>query len=113
MQVQGSKVDKIANKLVQDLRVADPRYSLWVYGLFLVEVPKQLGSNDALDAAVDSFSTALPVLHTKVVSEDMQAKYIEALAALRTTLSHSDLATSSGTLCAIFFLTITQVRSPL
>ena len=95
---------------MQNLQVRDPRYNLWVYGIFLGEIPRRLGSNSALDAAVNSFSLSLPVLHTKVVSGDMRAKYVEALAALRITLSDPALATSSSTLCAIFLLVVTQVR---
>ena len=112
--MQDSTGTRIAHQFVQGLQVSDPRYDLWVYGAFLVEVPRRIGANAALDAAAESFSTALPVLRTKVVCEDMRAKYIDALAALRTTLNSPTLASSSCTLCAIFLLVITQVGySPL
>jgi hypothetical protein len=107
-----SKADIIACRFVQRLQVADPRYDLWLYGPFLVDIPRQLGSNDALDAAMDTFSTTLAVLHTRAITDDMRAKYVEALAALRNSLDNPSLATSSSTLYAIFLLVVTQVRVP-
>lgn len=109
--VPDCEATQTAQSLVKRLQLADPRYDLWVYGVLLEEVPRRLGCNGALDASTDCFLASLLVLHTGNPTELMHRKYFGALSALRETLDDPLHATSSSTLCAIYLLTITQVRS--
>ena len=89
------------------------RYQLlWNFGGYLGDIPRRLGTNQALDAASDALVTA----HTNFCSNgyfipqsDVITKYSEALNALRDTLDDPDKAHSSETLCAIMVLMIVQV----
>lgn len=80
-----------------------------MYGGFLEDIPRRIGANQALDAAVDVLTEATLVLRTRAPSVQMQQKYVEALSSLRTTLnSPLDLA-APDILRAIQLLIITQV----
>ena len=93
---------------------SDIRYYIgFRYGLFLVDIPKRLGINDALDAAV----TALLARHAETSMRQDQTDprapaavaYNRALTALRLTLADPDKIATSETLCAVLLLTYCQV----
>jgi hypothetical protein len=98
----------LAGDFVDKLRVMDLRYALWIYGDFLAGIPRRLGQNQALDAAVDVFTAATTVLHTGSPSPDMHQKYVAALAALRTTLGGNGEQCHADLLRAIQLLIIVQ-----
>lgn len=102
---------QLVSAFVHKLQVLDIRYGLWLYGNFLEDIPRRLGSNSALDTAVDLLTTTSSVLHTKTVSVEMQHKYLEALAALRTTLEGSAEFEAADILCAVHLVIISQVSS--
>ncbi|KAI9769602.1 MAG: hypothetical protein M1835_006672 [Candelina submexicana] len=91
----------------------DIRYQLvWNFGGYLVDVPRHLGVNPALDTASDALVSA----HTSYCSSgpahpghELWAKYSHALNALREALNDPSTAQSAETLCAIMLLMITQV----
>ncbi|KAI9706393.1 MAG: hypothetical protein M1836_003398 [Candelina mexicana] len=91
----------------------DIRYQLvWNFGGYLVNVPRHLGINPALDTASDALVSA----HTSYCSSgpahpghELWAKYSHALNALREALNDPSTAQSSETLCAIMLLMIVQV----
>ena len=91
----------------------DIKYQLlWNFGPYLVEVPRRLGFNPALDAASD----ALVAAHTNFCSHGrfapqygLMLKYSRALSALRGALNDPDTAQTPETLCAIMILMIVQV----
>lgn len=92
---------------------ADIRYQLvWNFGGYLVQVPRRLGTNPALDAA----SEALVAAHTSFCStgptgtgSGVLVKYSRALKALRKALTDPVTACSTETLGAIMLLMIVQV----
>jgi hypothetical protein len=98
----------LVGDFVDKLRVTDLRYALWVYGDFLADIPRRLGQNQALDAAVDVFTAATTVLHTGLSSTETQQKYVTALAALRMTLGSDMQQSPADILCAIHLLIIVQ-----
>lgn len=91
----------------------DTRYSLtWNFGGFLSDVPRYLGSNKALDAAVD----ALVVGYNRFcISGYANAdafcleKYSRAISSLRNCLSTIEQACEPGTLCAIMIVMLVEV----
>ena len=91
---------------------ADVRIQLpWNFGVFLADVPRRLGTNEALDAA----SEALVSSYTRflagdvVASRDVLVKHSNALSALRQCLDDPVKAYSSETLCSTMILLIVQV----
>ena len=87
---------------------------VWNFGAFLREVPRRLGTNEALDAASDALVTAYTWYTSSSVGyriPDTEAltKHSLALNALRNCLDDPVKAHSSETLCAIMLLQICQV----
>lgn len=98
----------VASKFVSTLEVTDLRYDLAWYGAFLKDIPRRLGSNDALDASVSALTVAHPSLHTRQKSPEIFVKYGKALKALRTCLNDPIKARTVETLCAIYLIIICQ-----
>ncbi|KAJ5515671.1 transcriptional regulator family: Fungal Specific TF, partial [Penicillium freii] len=91
-------------------RSTDLRYNMWwSFGVFLEDVPRRLGSNEALDRAVDAVTTAHAGFCThQLVSTKALAKYSYALKALRVYLDDPLQASASSTLCAVMILLLCQ-----
>jgi hypothetical protein len=89
----------------------DLRYNLaWTYGFFLEDVPRRLGSNEALDTSADALASAhLSYCTHRVVSVEVLRKYSNALSKLRICLDDPMKACTSDTLCAVSLLLICQV----
>lgn len=81
------------------------------YGDFLLGLPRRLGANQALDAAVRSLLSA----HTDVcidrtrVSSTTLALYGNAVSSLRSCLDDPSTASATETLCAVYIIIIQQV----
>lgn len=96
--------------LVSALEVLDPRFDLTVYGGFFRQIPRRLGSNEALDAAVEAITATLPmVLSRQQPSAEACGKYAQALKALRMCLMDPSKMSSVNTMCAVYFVVICQV----
>jgi hypothetical protein len=93
------------------LGVTDLRYDFTYYGGFLKDIPRRLGTNDALDASVSALASAFPSLYTQKKTPEMLERYIFALKTLRITLHDPVKAYTSNTLCAIYLMEICQVRN--
>ena len=91
-------------------RSTDLRYNMWwSFGIFLEDVPRRLGSNEALDRAVDAVTTAHAGFCThQPVSTKALAKYSYALKTLRVYLDDPLQASASSTLCAVMILLLCQ-----
>ncbi|GAB7363316.1 hypothetical protein MBLNU230_g3597t1 [Neophaeotheca triangularis] len=89
----------------------DLRYSLaWSSGNTLSEIPKRLGTNPALDAAMKGIVTCHEDLLTRPgeLSQRGLRQYMHSLKVLSKTLDDPALATSPSTLAAIYVLMLTQ-----
>ena len=90
-----------------DIRIQLP----WNFGSFLSDVPRRLGTNEALDAA----SQALVASYVHFIAGEVEAtpgvliKHSNALSALRRCLDDPVKAYSSETLCSTMILLIVQV----
>ncbi|KAJ5316828.1 hypothetical protein N7508_001336 [Penicillium antarcticum] len=91
-------------------RSTDLRYNLWwSFGLFLEEVPRRLGNNEALDRAVDAVTTVHGDFCThQFVSVNALSKYSHALKTLSVYLNDPIQASASNTLCAVMILLVCQ-----
>ena len=91
---------------------ADIRFQLaWNFGVFIEDVPRRLGANEALDAASDAIVTAYTRYRAGYVHNHpvVLLKHSRALAALGRGLDTPAVAHSSETLCAMMLLMTCQV----
>lgn len=104
-----NQMTMVASAFAATLEVSDLRYDLCCYGEFMKDIPRRLGTNDALDASVSALTLAFSSLHTRRVTTEMFVKYGQALKALRTCLCDPAKAQTAETLCAIYLTMICQV----
>ena len=104
-----SDVAKAASAFVSVLQVTDPRYDITCYGGWVLDLPRRLGVNDALDAAVQALSAAFPSIHTKKITCKALSSYVKALEVLRMHLADPKKAREPETLCAIYLVMVCQV----
>ena len=107
----------LVNALIAKLKASDDlRYNLsWTYGGFIEDIPRRIGTNQALDAAVAALVTA----HSHLGSHQgtfatcqSLVKYSHALKTLRACLDDPVTARKAETLCAVMILLICQVSDP-
>lgn len=94
------------------LDITDPSYDLRCYGPWFKDLPRRLGTNEALDAAVEAMVGFYPHLRRheqSSLSRGSLVKYVNALQALRTCLNDPQKANKAETLCAVYILLICQV----
>lgn len=91
-------------------RSTDIRYNLgWSFGIFLEDVPRRLGTNDALDRAVDAVTFAhTDFCNRRPGSVQALTKYSAALRTLRVYLDDPVHAQETNTLAAVMILLICQ-----
>ncbi|KAL9474038.1 hypothetical protein ACSS6W_008418 [Trichoderma asperelloides] len=93
------------------LDITDPSYDLRCYGPWFKDLPRRLGTNEALDAAVEAMVGFYPHLRRheqSSLSRGSLVKYVNALQALRTCLNDPQKASKAETLCAVYILLICQ-----
>lgn len=91
----------------------DTGHSLaWNFGGFVYDVPRCLGSSDALDTAADAlvvgYSHFCRARHSNA-SELCLQKYSAAIRCLRKCLSSVEKACEPATLCAIMIIMVIEV----
>lgn len=98
---------------ISALQVHDVRYDITYYGLFLQDLPRRLGHSPALDASIKSLVTSYPYFHSvpgREVPQEVFVNFGNSLRVLRETLSDPKECHSPDTLCAIYLISVTQVR---
>jgi hypothetical protein len=109
----------LSSLLVSKLNINDDlRFHLsWAYGGFFDDLPSRIGSNEALDAAVDALVSAHSRLtlanRASVPDLDGLGKYTHAVTTLRVSLNDPIKAREANTLCAVWLLMICQVSHSL
>ena len=93
------------------LQVTDVRFDLRIHGDFFSDIPRRLGTNEALDASVRALTTAFPSVYTHRCTPEMYRTYGEALRSLRGCLGDPAMAGSVDTLCAVYLVMICQVST--
>ena len=77
------------------------------------DIPRRLGSNEALDAAVGAVTKAYTSYPSRHESVEVLAAYTHALQNLRICLQDPNRAQTADTLCAIWLIVICQVSARL
>lgn len=106
-----SELSLLANAFTNTIkRSTDFGYNMWwAFGGFLEDVPRRLGTNEALDRAVDAITTAhAGFCAGRAVTVEALNKYCRALGTLREYLGHPVHALSSSTLGAVMILLCCQ-----
>jgi hypothetical protein len=104
-----NEITILASTFSSALRIDDIRYDLSIYGTFFKDIPKRLGTNEALDASAAALTTALTSVYARHQTPEMFDKYAQALKVVRKSLNDPDKAEQTDTLLAIYLLIITQV----
>ena len=108
--VPSNQLTVMTSALTTALEITDPRYDLTIYGNFMKEIPRRLGSNSALDAAVYALTVAFASIHKTQPSAEAIHGYSRALNSLRLCLMDSTRRKSPDTLCAMYLIMMLQVR---
>ncbi|KAK3944423.1 hypothetical protein QBC46DRAFT_374280 [Diplogelasinospora grovesii] len=98
----------VADAFLSALKVTDVRFDLSIYGSFLKDIPKRLGTNEALDASVEALTTALPWIQSRRETPEMFDRYAHALKTLRLCLDDPVKGRSPDTLCALYLVVVCQ-----
>ncbi|KAJ5089905.1 transcriptional regulator family: Fungal Specific TF [Penicillium argentinense] len=110
--VPGNELSSMASAFIATIkRTTDLRYNLWwSFGLWLEDVPRRLGTNEALDRAVDALTTAHAGFScNQAVSMETLSKYSQALRTLSVYLDDRVHAQASSTLGAVMILLMCQM----
>ncbi|KAL4900225.1 hypothetical protein BDW74DRAFT_103165 [Aspergillus multicolor] len=86
------------------------KYNLaWSFGGYLALVPRRLGINEALDAAIDALVTAHQTFSSrKEITVTSLTKYSRALGALTRCIDNPRTASTTETLCAVNVMLLVQ-----
>ncbi|KAJ5287482.1 hypothetical protein N7478_003168 [Penicillium angulare] len=88
------------------------RYNLWwTFGTFLEDVPRRLGTNEALDRSIEALTAAhsgFCGIERNGATVEALTKYSQALRTLRVYLDDGVHSQSSNTLCAVMVLLVCQ-----
>ncbi|KAF7909336.1 uncharacterized protein EAF01_003054 [Botrytis porri] len=96
----GNKTISVAGSFISVLEVKDIRYDIGVYGAFLTEIPKRLGSSAALDASVNAISTSYKSIYSRTKPVEALESYGRGLKALRVALNDPKEAVEANTISA-------------
>lgn len=106
----GNRTISVAGSFISVLEVKDIRYDIGVYGTFLTEIPKRLGTSAALDASVNAISTSYTSIYSRKKPVEALENYGRGLKALRVALNDPKEAAEANTICAFYLMMICQVR---
>jgi hypothetical protein len=101
---------RMAAAFVAAFQVTDIRYAMAYYGPFLRDIPRRLGNSTVLDSAARALSTAYPLLRAGSYPPNALVLYGQSLRALRECLNDPVEARTPDTLCAVYLITICQVK---
>lgn len=91
------------------LDMSDVRYEVVYYGEFLKDLPRRMGCNEVLDAAVVALTHGYSAVHTRQPSAQALGSYVGALKTLRVALKDPAKLRNAETLCGIYLIMVCQV----
>ncbi|KAF2445817.1 hypothetical protein P171DRAFT_443417 [Karstenula rhodostoma CBS 690.94] len=108
--LQTSPHDGLARALIEAMETDETGYSISDFGPFMYEVPRRVGHNAALDAAVACLlRTCSAMLSTKTLDDLQTPKYyLAAVQRLQRSLEDRVDGMSSNTLCAAVILSLVE-----
>lgn len=108
--VPSNRFTVMTSSFLAALGVTNPRFDLRIYGEFMKEIPRRLGSNSALDATVYALTAAFASIPQNQPSAEAIDRYGRALKSVRLCLMDPIRRKSPDTLCAMYLIMILQVR---
>ncbi|ATZ53036.1 hypothetical protein BCIN_08g06490 [Botrytis cinerea B05.10] len=108
LRMPGNRTISVAGSFISVLEVKDIRYDIGVYGTFLTEIPKRLGTSAALDASVNAISTSYTSIYSRKKPVEALENYGRGLKALRVALNDPKEAAEANTICAFYLMMICQ-----
>jgi hypothetical protein len=100
----------MSGNLVHILNLDDPAYDISTFGLFVVDLPRHVGSSKSLDAAIGAFVAGFGTLQNKTMSKVFALdRYVYAIKTLRETMNNPVLANTKDNMCSIYLIAICQV----
>ncbi|KAF7862537.1 hypothetical protein EAF04_007410 [Stromatinia cepivora] len=106
--IPSNKITAVTGAFISVLEVKDTRYDMGVYGNFLTEIPRRLGTSAALDASVNAIATSYVSIYSGEKSVETLESYGKGLKALRVALNDPKEASSANTMCAFYLMMICQ-----
>jgi hypothetical protein len=100
--VSSNEMAMVTAGFLTALKVTDVRFDLSIYGEFFKDIPKRLGTNEALDAAASALVACIASVHSRQPSAVTLNRYVHALKTLRTFLSDDAQSRSPDALCAVY-----------
>jgi hypothetical protein len=99
----------MSGNLVHILNLDDPAYDISTFGLFVVDLPRHVGSSKSLDAAIGAFVAGFGTLQNKTMSKVFALdRYVCAIKTLRETMNDPVLANTKDNMCSIYLIAICQ-----
>jgi hypothetical protein len=99
----------ISGKLVHILNLDDPAYDISTFGSFVMDLPRHVGSNKSLDAAINAFIAGFGTLQNRTLSKVAALdRYVYALKTLRETMNDPMQANTTDNMCSIYLIAICQ-----
>lgn len=107
-------LSSLANRFIKTIKPStDLRYNLWwTFGVYLEDIPRRLGTNEALDRSIEALTAAhagFCGVNRQGATVEALTSYSQALKTLRIYLDDRVHAQSSNTLCAVMILLICQL----
>ncbi|KAJ5548181.1 transcriptional regulator family: Fungal Specific TF [Penicillium frequentans] len=107
-------LSSLANRFIKTIKPStDLRYNLWwTFGMYLEDIPRRLGTNEALDRSIEALTAAhagFCGVNRQGATVEALTSYSQALKILRIYLDDRVHAQSSNTLCAVMILLICQL----
>lgn len=113
-QIPSNGITLLIKAFIEKMEVKDIKFDLsFSCGPFLEEIPKRLGTSEALEAATSAFTKAYQYHHNPCRTDEMLSSYIRAIKALRITFNDPTKACTADSLCALYLIWICQVRKVL
>ena len=91
------------------LDVSEVGIDISIYGPFFEDIPRRLGTNEALDSAAQAFVTSFPCVRTREVTGEMYKSCNTAITKLILALNDPEKNRQPETLCAVYMTMIFQV----
>lgn len=107
--VPSNQLTIMTSKFLAALRVTDPRFDLTIYGDFMRDIPRRLGSSRALEAAVYALTAAVASIPKNQPSTEVVKSYGQSLQSVRSCLMDPAQRKSPDTLCAVYLIIVLQV----
>jgi hypothetical protein len=110
-QTPSDDISRRSSAFITLLEVTDVRYALSCYGELLIDLPKRLGRNPGLDAAVNAMTISYAGYRNGKRSSEATSSYLNAIQALKSCFHDPSVALAPETLCAMYLCMICQVRT--